>query len=468
LDANTIPADVTVATGGGTNSPASTYVSNQPALRVQLDDYSSTTFEDSGGKIFDPEEKGIATGVTTNGSRLVLTAAEIGSSTTVTTHNLWVWTKEGTLMIEPVNWTNAGGAGKEWRAAAASPGQSARYTIGDLDPRRGYLVFKDGSPLSTIKSDSAGKARFDDVLSTTNEARYSIDSDFPVSVRPHTDGRAIVSWVGGRIQHATTLSPPNWRDYPVTNGQFRINIKAGQPMEFFRAFPEVPLDARQFPGANFDLSHWKLQLPDATSTEISAAQLTAGFTNSYFYTDLDGTMVFICPVTGGTTPGSAYPRCELREMLNPEDETVNWTGYGTHILEGQCKVTEIPSTKRTFIAQIHGFNESADPLLKLRYDNRVVEALVKETVTSTNDTRFPLATVDLGDVIAYQIKMADGLLSVTVNGTNQSVNVFQLDPAWTNRTFYFKAGNYCQDNAGLPDEGAVVSYYQLNVIHSSP
>jgi len=161
-----------------------------------------------------------------------------------------------------------------------------------------------------------------------------------------------------------------------------------------------------------------------------------------------------------------YQLGELREMLDPDDETVNWTGYGTHILEGQCKVTQIPSTRRTFIAQIHGFNETADPLLKLRYDNRVVEALVRETVAATNDTCFPLATVDLGDVIAYQIKMTDGLLSVTVNGTSQSVNMFQLDPAWTNRTFYFKAGNYCQDNAGTPDEGAVVSFYHLNVNHS--
>jgi hypothetical protein len=465
LEANTIPPDVTVATAGGPTNAASTYVSDQPSLRVQVDAFSSTTFEDSSGKIFDPEEKNVATGVTTNGSRLVLTAAEIGSSTTVDTRSFWVRATEGTLMIEPVNWTNSSGSGKQWTAAAVTPGESASYTIGDLETNKAYAVFKEDSPWMTIKSDANGKATFTDLLATTDEVRYSIESHFPVSVKPLA-GRAIISWTSGRIQHATTLSPPNWRDFPVTNGQFRINIKTSQPMEFFRASPDVPLEARNPPGANFDLSHWKLQLPDATATEISAAQLTAGFTNSFFYSDSDGTMVFSCPVTGGTTSGSIFPRCELREMLDPDDETVNWTGYGTHILEGQCKVTQIPSTRRTFIAQIHGFNETADPLLKLRYDNRVVEALVRETVTATNDTCFPLATVDLGDVIAYQIKMTDGFLSVTVNGTSQSVNMFQLDPAWTNRTFYFKAGNYCQDNAGTPDEGAVVSFYQLNVNHS--
>jgi parallel beta-helix repeat protein len=64
-------------------------------------------------------------------------------------------------------------------------------------------------------------------------------------------------------------------------------------------------------------------------------------------------------------------------------DNLNWTGYGTHILNAQCKVTQIPSTKKTFIGQI-----------------------------------------------------------------------------------YFKAGNYCQDNAGTTNEGAVVSFYQLSVEHS--
>ena len=43
-------------------------------------------------------------------------------------------------------------------------------------------------------------------------------------------------------------------------------------------------------------------------------------------------------------------------------------------------------------------------MLKLRFGNRVVEAFVKQSVNATNDITFPLATVDLGDVIAYHIK----------------------------------------------------------------
>src|SRR5207247_3824970 len=55
--------------------------------------------------------------------------------------------------------------------------------------------------------------------------------------------------------------------------------------------------------------------------------------------------------------------------------------------------------------------------------------------------------------------------SITVNGSNQSVNVFQTDPAWTNQTFYFRAGCYCQDNSGPSTEGSVVAFYQLSALH---
>src|SRR2546423_4363457 len=104
------------------------------------------------------------------------------------------------------------------------------------------------------------------------------------------------------------------------------------------------------PGSNFDLTHWKLTLPldvvggtSGTAAEISAGQLVAGYTNADFYSGADGAMIFWCPVTGATTSGSTYPRSELREMLNPNDATVNWLANGTHILRGQCKVTQQPS-----------------------------------------------------------------------------------------------------------------------------
>jgi hypothetical protein len=144
---------------------------------------------------------------------------------------------------------------------------------------------------------------------------------------------------------------------------------------------------------------------------------------------------------------------------------VNWTGYGTHILDAQCKVTQIPSTKKTIVGQIHSFTGNAYPLIKLQFNDGRVEALVKQSPNLPADTKFTFANVGLSNHISYQIKMVDGLLSMSVNGIRQSVNVFQTDPAWTNHTFYFKAGNYCQDNSGASSEGAVVSFYRLSVAH---
>jgi hypothetical protein len=234
----------------------------------------------------------------------------------------------------------------------------------------------------------------------------------------------------------------------------------------FAFVPVRALDPTQPPGRNFDLSHWKLTLPDAIASEISPELLMAGVTNDTFFTGADGAMVFSCPVSGGTTSSSAYPRCELRELFDPVNENVNWPGYGSHVIDAQCRVMQIPSSKKTIIGQIHSFSGNARPLIKLQFNNGKVEALVKKSPDADSDTVVSFATVGLGDRINYQIKLMDGLLSMTVNGTNKSVDVFESDSAWRYQTFYFKAGNYCQDNAGPTNEGAMVWFYELSVAHS--
>ena len=62
--------------------------------------------------------------------------------------------------------------------------------------------------------------------------------------------------------------------------------------------------------------------------------------------------------------------------------------------------------------------------------------------------------------------MVNGLVTVSVNGITNSLNVFQTDPAWETNTVYFKAGDYCQDNGGTTNEGARVSIYSLTAGHA--
>ena len=66
----------------------------------------------------------------------------------------------------------------------------------------------------------------------------------------------------------------------------------------------------------------------------------------------------------------------------------------------------------------------------------------------------------------YEIKLQDGLLSITINGSTQSVNVFEKDPEWAKQTLFFKVGAYTQDNEGPATEGARVSFSSFKVSHT--
>jgi hypothetical protein len=178
-------------------------------------------------------------------------------------------------------------------------------------------------------------------------------------------------------------------------------------------------------------------------------------------------MNFWCPVTGGTTPRSRFPRCELRETFNPNNPSEHWSGYGTHTLDAQCKVTQVPSNTKVIVGQIHTFTGNADPLVRLLYTNGIVTAVVQASPGLPAESLFPFGDIGLGNLLTYQLSVSDGLLSMTVNGSNQVINLFESDPNWTNQTFYFKAGNYCQDNTGTMTEGSTVSFYQLAVTHVS-
>src|SRR5436190_11924733 len=76
------------------------------------------------------------------------------------------------------------------------------------------------------------------------------------------------------------------------------------------------------PGANFDLSHWKMTLPidyfggtTGEAMEIKQPILNT-YASEFFYTGTDGAMVFWCPVVGAATANATATRTELRELIN--------------------------------------------------------------------------------------------------------------------------------------------------------
>jgi len=239
------------------------------------------------------------------------------------------------------------------------------------------------------------------------------------------------------------------------------------------------LDPNQPPGNNFDLSHWKLQLPTSNGVltcsagsvdEEKPAQLGAGFTNTYFYTGSDGAMVFWAPINGATTGGSSNPRSELREELIPGNDSTNWTPNGTHILDAQCKVLQVsPNTKKVIIGQIHGYSGAALPTVKIYFSTNKAYGTVKTNSTDDgSDLTFPSVNVPLSNSITYEIKVVNGLVSIVINGKTNSLNIFQTDPNYTNETQYFKAGDYCQDYScsNPSDDGARVAFYAVSLFHA--
>lgn len=222
------------------------------------------------------------------------------------------------------------------------------------------------------------------------------------------------------------------------------------------------------PGSSFDLSHWKLTLPIDAAGGVSGVAveiknpLLQTYTSQFFYTGTDGAMTFWCPELGATTSGATSPRTELREQSTPGDSSLNWTAYGTHILRGQCRVTQLPNTGAVIIGQVHGYPSQL--LVKIQYDGAWVKASVHVSLTGGGDIPF-YYYVGPNALIDYEIKIEDGVASMMVNGVSYSHNFFADDPAWAGITYYFKAGAYLQDNSGPVTAGGRVSFYQLSATH---
>lgn len=245
----------------------------------------------------------------------------------------------------------------------------------------------------------------------------------------------------------------------------------------------LALDPNLPPSGNFDLTRWNITLPVDSSggnlglpLTIQPSQLSAGYEYPpYFYTGLDGEMVFGVPFDGATGGTSTHPRSELRES-NPDDTLYNWRpgdAGGTHVMEGICVVENVGNGKVS-IGQIHG-KEPNVPAVILRFDSTTTPARVYCTVKKDpfvsilQDTLYFTENIAIGQPIFYRLAITGSatscIFSVTVNGETRSIDMYANSPFWANVTFYYKAGAYYTN----PDDGqtAVVGFYFLEVTHSN-
>ena len=250
------------------------------------------------------------------------------------------------------------------------------------------------------------------------------------------------------------------------------------------------------PGAldciNFVAGGWKLQLPVESDTkpgsvlEKSPQELADGYTSKFFFADTDengqDAVVFHCPVQGFKTGNTTYARSEMREMLDPENKTVNWTWQGTHTLVAEQRVTHVPANGKVITSQIHGIEQNGDnanPLVKVLYaydkakgTGSVIVYLKNTTEKTSADFAYAYPEVALGEKYRTEIQVVDGTAYVTIDTDDSepmtvSHNFVAADPLWKDTWYYFKLGNYIQDSVDSSEEAySDVWVYSSGISHS--
>ena len=275
------------------------------------------------------------------------------------------------------------------------------------------------------------------------------------------------------------------------------------------------------PSDNFDLSTWKLTIPESESgirdddaIDISVAELINQYTHpAYFYTAEDGGMVFRCSPRGArTSSGTKYARTELREMLRGTDTSIptqgvnqnNWVfgsapqadidaaaGYDGH-MEVTLAINEVTTTGdsgqvgRVVIGQIHA---NSDEPIRVYY--RKLPNNEKGTVYFAHEPRTgseiyiddmigsrsssasnPTDGIALNERFTYVIDVVGNMLTFTLSRTGKADIIRQVDMSnsrfdESGQYMYFKAGVYVQNNTGNADDFTQATFYSIEKSHSN-
>lgn len=228
------------------------------------------------------------------------------------------------------------------------------------------------------------------------------------------------------------------------------------------------------PSSVLDLAHWKLTLPiDAQggttgeAAEIATESLIGGYRSGYFCVEPSGAVKFWAPVDGATTDESGYPRSELRYVIDPDDDNVNWTAANDDAgLSAHLVVERVPSsTQKVVIGQIHGFQTNAFVKLRYLYDPAThtgsVAALVNEDPNASGSTSYgSIDGLANGQPFTYSIAVTDRVVTIKVN--SHVLTSFHIQYGWLHVPMYFKAGTYDQASGSSSTDGGRVAFSQLS------
>ena len=165
-------ANVFLSMTGKSTSKSNTFVSGQPSLQVSLDQYSTATFTDVAGRVFQIGSSTYPpTTIFPTGSKLVFTSAMLGNKALITTIDLAVSLSSSSSTVQPVIW-NA--VTKQFNVSVASTPLNLGFRIGGLTSGTSYKVSRNGAVFTTITADVNGFITFNDQLNTTAVFSYAI------------------------------------------------------------------------------------------------------------------------------------------------------------------------------------------------------------------------------------------------------------------------------------------------------
>jgi hypothetical protein len=217
-----------------------------------------------------------------------------------------------------------------------------------------------------------------------------------------------------------------------------------------------------------DLAMWNLSIPvGVPATTIETPALAGGYQDHYFQSK-NGAIFFWAPVNGSTTETAKYPRSELRETY-PDGNLRNWIyPSADHFLRAALNVSQVPSTGKLVIGQIHAYKSSM-PLVKLEYQYKTSSASgnIVAKVRLTPEAAIQVVTLASGIALnqrfTYVLHLTPkGTLAINLNGVKWST---RLDSAWASKPLYFKAGVYTQDNSGYETEAGAAHFDKLSIEH---
>lgn len=211
----------------------------------------------------------------------------------------------------------------------------------------------------------------------------------------------------------------------------------------------------------FELQYGTNQ-PDSEFLTITAAEIAAGASEDpYFVVDPLGGVRLQAELDAATSPGSSYPRSELREV-NADGTLASWdAAVGIHWMLVEGVWEHIPGGKPNLVgAQIHG--PSSD---KLEVVTDATGVLARVNGTSKNKPKLA-ATVKDGDTYQIFILVASGVCSLFYNDLTKPKLTFKIGTKGN----YFKAGAYVNDTvaAGGAKEFGAVRITKLVVGHNVP